>query len=235
MIKIVVIGSGNVAFHLIKQIEKSDEIQFIQNYTRLSTHIKEADLYIVAVSDDAIAEVSASLAVKNKLVVHTSGTQPMSVLSDHIRKGVWYPLQTFSKQKKVDFKTIPFCIEATTEADYQLLERVTVCLTASFFRISSEQRKSLHVAAVFVCNFVNQMYQIGSQICEEHQVPFDILRPLIQETAKKIQYLPPKQAQTGPAFRNDSKTIQSHLDFLEEKQMQTIYTLITKSIQQTHG
>ncbi len=235
MIKIVVIGSGNVAFHLIQHIESNKKLQLVQNYTRNSTLIEDADLYIIAVSDDAISNVSTNLNLTDKLIVHTSGSQPITILSDKNRKGVWYPLQTFSKEKTVDFKTIPVCIEAINDSDYTILENFTTELSATFYRINSEQRKSLHVAAVFVCNFVNKMYQIGADICEEHQIPFEILKPLIHETAQKIIHLTPQQAQTGPAIRNDSITIQSHMNFLENKpDLHHIYNTITRSIQDTY-
>lgn len=247
MIKVVILGSGNVAQHLIKVFLQTEEVSLVQVFARQPnqlTHllptakivsdyqkIIEADVYIISVSDNAIAEVSFQLPFENRLVVHTSGSSDLSVLNNKNRKGVFYPLQTFTKGKKVDFTPIPICLEAENEQDYQLLEQLGNSISKKVFNINSEQRKSLHVAAVFVCNFVNHLYQIGNKICEANQIPFKILHPLIQETAQKILELTPKEAQTGPALRNDTQTIEKHLDFLSNENYKTIYQLLTQSIQ----
>lgn len=247
MIKVVLIGSGNVAQHLIQVLLTAKEVDLVQAFARNPSHLShllpaskitadyqkivEADVYIVSVSDNAIAEVSAQLAFENRLVVHTSGTSDISVLPNKNRRGVFYPLQTFSKGKEIDFAPIPICLEAEKEMDYLLLEKLGRCISQKVVRISSEQRKSLHVAAVFVCNFVNHLYHIGNEICEENNVPFEVLHPLIQETAHKITELSPREAQTGPALRNDTKTIQKHLDFLENPTYKNLYQSLTQSIQ----
>lgn len=247
MIKVIIIGSGNVAQHLIKVMQTSTSVSLVQAFARKKESllhllpeniitsnykdIKEADVYIISVSDNAIAEVAENLPFQNRLVLHTSGTSDLSVLDDKNRKGVFYPLQTFSKSKEIDFSTIPICLEAENETDLLLLEQLANTITQKSFRISSEQRKSLHVAAVFVCNFVNHMYNIGNQICKEHNVPFEVLQPLIIETAHKITSLKPEEAQTGPALRNDTKTINKHLEFLEYSNYQELYKLLTQSIQ----
>ena len=247
MIKVVIIGSGNVAQHLIKVMQTTININLVQVFARNKESvlhliaedkitsdynaIKEADVYIISVSDNAIAEVAENLPFQNHLVVHTSGSSELSVLDAKNRKGVFYPLQTFSKSKKIDFSSIPLCLEAENETDLLLLEQLANTITQKSYRISSEQRKSLHVAAVFVCNFVNHMYTIGNQICEEHNVPFEVLQPLIMETAQKISALKPEDAQTGPALRNDTKTINKHLEFLQESNYQELYKLLTQSIQ----
>lgn len=204
-----------------------DEVKITSNYN----DIKEADVYIISVSDNAIAEVSNNLPFTNRLVVHTSGTSELSVLNSKNRKGVFYPLQTFSKDKEIDFSSIPICLEAENDADFKTLEKLAQNLSQKVFDISSEQRKSLHVTAVFVCNFVNHMYTIGNQICEENNVPFEVLQPLILETAHKITTLKPEAAQTGPALRKDTKTINKHLEFLQESNYQELYKLLTQSIQ----
>ena len=247
MIKVVILGSGNVAQHLIKVFLQTEEVSLVQVFARQPnqlTHllpttkivsdyqkIIEADVYIISVSDNAIAEVSFQLPFENRLVVHTSGSSDLSVLNNKNRKGVFYPLQTFTKGKKVDFTPIPICLEAENEQDYQLLEQLGNSISKKVFNINSEQRKSLHVAAVFVCNFVNHLYQIGNEICEANQIPFEVLHPLIKETAQKILELTPKEAQTGPALRNDTQTIEKHLDFLSNENYKTIYQLLTQSIQ----
>jgi predicted short-subunit dehydrogenase-like oxidoreductase (DUF2520 family) len=247
MIKVVIIGSGNVAQHLIKVMQIAANVNLVQVFARNKKSInhlvkddkitsdynaiKEADVYIISVSDNAIAEVAENLPFKNRLVVHTSGTSELSVLDDKNRKGVFYPLQTFSKSKEINFSSIPICLEAENEEDFKTLQSLSQNISEKVFAISSEQRKSLHVAAVFVCNFVNHMYTIGNQICEEHNVAFEVLKPLIMETAQKISTLKPEDAQTGPALRNDTKTINKHLEFLQESNYQELYKLLTQSIQ----
>jgi len=247
MTKVSIIGSGNLAQHLIQAFQLNSQIELVQVFARNKksvahlldsdaitsdySQLQVADVYIIAVSDDAIAEVSSQLPFENQLVVHTSGTVDLDTLHDKNRKGVFYPLQTFSKNKVVDFKTIPICLEAENKTDLQLLKKIAHSISDSVYEISSEQRKALHVGAVFVNNFVNYLYQIGNEICEDNQIPFDILKPLIQETANKIVTLSPKEAQTGPAKRNDLKTIAAHEQFLTDENQATIYKLLTQSIQ----
>ena len=246
MIQVSIIGSGNVAQHLIQAFSKTTEIELVQVFSRKKetvnhliisdkiitnlNQLKAADVYILAVTDEAIADISNQLPFKNQLLVHTSGSVAMETLNDNNRKGVFYPLQTFSKSKAVDFKIIPICIEATTEKDYQTLEALAKSISNVVYKIYSEQRKALHVAAVFVSNFVNHLYKMGNDICIENEVPFDLLKPLIQETANKINTLSPAQAQTGPAKRNDTQTINAHLSFLTNDNQKEIYKLLTKSI-----
>lgn len=246
MISVVIIGAGNVAQHLISAFANSNIVDIIQIYSRTSnpnlkgissdkitsifSEIKEADLYIISVTDYAIKNISSEIPYENKLVVHTSGTVPISALNDKHKRGVFYPLQTFTKGKEVNFKEIPICIEAENQIDYKILATVANSISDKVFKIDSEQRKSLHVAAVFVCNFVNHLYQIGSEICLENNIPFEILLPLITETADKIKSISPADAQTGPAKRNDTQTINAHLNFLTNETQKDIYKLITKSI-----
>ncbi|MGL2986034.1 Rossmann-like and DUF2520 domain-containing protein [Flavobacterium sp. RSSA_27] len=250
MIKVTLIGAGNIAQHLISTFLTTKGIEIVQVYARNTTTVIpeldsrkiiskysdliEADLYIVAVSDDAIAHVSAQLPFENRLVVHTSGAAPLEFLNNKNRKGVFYPLQTFTKGKPVNFKVIPICIETATLEDYPILERVATAISDNVHAINSHQRKALHVAAVFVNNFTNYLYQLGNDICNENHVPFDILKPLILETAEKLLTLSPKEAQTGPAKRNDISTIAAHESFLSNENQSTIYKILTQSIQ-NHG
>jgi predicted short-subunit dehydrogenase-like oxidoreductase (DUF2520 family) len=251
MIKVSIIGSGNVAQHLIVALQNSiingAEMELIQVYTRQKSTLShlldfnkitddwktlaEADLFIIAVSDEAISTVSEQIPYKNKLVVHTSGGISLEAIASNNRKGVFYPLQTFTKNNAVDFKIIPICIESQNASDYQLLQNVAQAISDSVFAINSEQRKALHVAAVFVNNFTNHLYKIGNDICIENNVPFEILKPLIQETAEKITQLSPNKAQTGPAIRNDIETINAHLSFLSDENQKNIYNILTQSIQ----
>lgn len=246
MIQVTIIGSGNVGEHLLKVFLQTSNVIVNQVFTRKKESIlhlidankivsnfeqlTEADIFIVAVSDNAIAEATSKIPFKDKLVVHTSGSVAMNVIDVKHKKGVFYPLQTFSKSKEVDFSQIPICIEAENNSDLELLETLAKSISDKVFEINSKQRKALHVSAVFVCNFVNHLYQIGSEICQEHQVPFEVLLPLIEETANKIKTLSPQEAQTGPAKRNDTTTINAHLNLLTNENQKEIYKLLTKSI-----
>ncbi|TRX21712.1 Rossmann-like and DUF2520 domain-containing protein [Flavobacterium franklandianum] len=247
MIKVVLIGSGNVSHHLIEAFAKSKKVEVTQVFSRQKdavTHLldsnkitddynnlAQADLYIIAVSDDAIAKVLSQLPFENRLVVHTSGSVALDALDKKNRKGSFYPLQTFSKNKTVNFSQIPICLESENETDFELLEKVAQSISDTVFKINSEQRKALHVSAVFVNNFVNHLYQMGNEICEANKVPFEILKPLILETANKVMSLSPKEAQTGPAIRNDMQTIASHIAFLLDENQNNIYKTLTQSIQ----
>jgi predicted short-subunit dehydrogenase-like oxidoreductase (DUF2520 family) len=246
MIRVSIIGSGNVAQHLIVAFSKTTDIELVQVFARKDAAVAHltspdkiytnfndiiaADLFIIAITDDAITEVSAAIPFSNELVVHTSGSVSIEAIDNKNRPGVFYPLQTFSKSKEVDFKTIPICIETKSEKDFQILEKVAKSISNTVYKINSEQRKAIHIAAVFVCNFVNHLYQIGNDICIENDLPFDILKPLIQETANKILTLSPYQAQTGPAKRKDIQTINAHLSFLSDENQKEIYKMLTKSI-----
>jgi len=250
MIKIVLLGAGNVASHLTTAFLNSKEVCLVQVYNRSIKNIehlaeqtditsdlsqlKEADIYIIAIPDNHITELEAELHLNNKLVVHTSGSVTMGELKRNTTIGVFYPLQSFSKDKKVDFSTIPICIESNNKSSLKLLEKLADLITDKVYLINSAQRKSLHLAAVFVNNFVNHLYQIGNEVCATNNVPFEILQPLIQETAQKIMSLSPLEAQTGPAKRNDTKTTNKHLAMLPLDQKE-IYTLLTKNIYKTHG
>jgi predicted short-subunit dehydrogenase-like oxidoreductase (DUF2520 family) len=247
MIKVSIIGSGNVAQHLIQAFQLNSQIELVQvvardikkvahlldsnRITSDYTQLQEADLYIIAVADDAIARVSSALPFENRLVAHTSGTVALEGLDPKNRPAVFYPLQSFSKDKPIDFKSVPICLEAENEKDVQILKQLAHSISNAVYEINSEQRKALHVAAVFVNNFVNHLYQMGNEICDANAIPFEILKPLIQETANKIATLSPKNAQTGPAKRNDLKTIAAHEEFLKDENQAAIYKLLTQSLQ----
>lgn len=252
MIKIVIIGAGNVALHLYNAFSENEKTMVTQVYNRnihaisfidpavtqatnQLSELKEADIYIICVKDDAVTGISGKLPFKNKLVVHTSGSIPNDNLNDTNRRGVFYPLQTFSKDKKVDFHTVPICIEAENKEDLKFIETLAKSISSNVYEVNSDQRKSLHLAAVFVNNFVNHMYYIGNEICKENHIPFKILQPLIKETAEKVINLDPVEAQTGPAKRNDLQIIEMHTAQLKNIKHNEIYKLLTKSIQETYG
>lgn len=248
MIKVVILGNGNVGSHLTTVFLKNKNIDLIQVYNRnldQIQHLKsktnitnntnqllDADIYIIAISDDAISSFSKSLNLTNKLVVHTSGSVEMNTLNSS-RCGVFYPLQTFSKNKEIDFKQVPICIESNSNEDLTLLEVLASNITEHVYMLDSEKRLKMHISAVFVNNFVNHLYYLGSKICEENEVPFEILQPLILETAKKIKSLSPFDAQTGPAKRNDKQTIEKQIEMLKGNET-VIYNELTKSIVKTY-
>ncbi|WP_067147582.1 Rossmann-like and DUF2520 domain-containing protein [Pseudotamlana agarivorans] len=251
MISVVILGAGNVATHLFKAFNKTNEVSVIQWYNRTLDKLKpynkqvntcdnlddlvDADLYILTVSDDSIAELSSKLPFENKLVVHTSGSVGVYDLDKKLKRGVLYPLQTFSMDADVDFANVPICIETIDKKSYPLLKKVAVSLGSPTKRVNSDQRRTLHLAAVYVNNFTNQLYRIAHEITESEGAEFDMLKPLILETAKKVQDISPYMAQTGPAKRNDKKTINAHLKLLQKQEHKDIYKLLTKSIQNTHG
>ncbi|GFZ76560.1 hypothetical protein GCM10011531_02250 [Aquaticitalea lipolytica] len=251
MISVVLLGAGNVATHLYKAFIKSKDVSVSQWYNRnlepIQTYknevevvddinkLKKADVYIIAVSDDAISNLSSQLPFENRLVVHTSGSVGIYELDKKNERGVFYPLQTFSKDAEVDFKQVPICIEVIKKTNLKTLKSLSEALGSESHKVNTEQRKALHLAAVFVNNFTNQLYRIAHEITESKGVEFNILKPLILETAKKVQDLSPYMAQTGPAKRNDKKTIRKHLKLLENQHHKDIYELLTTSIQKTHG
>lgn len=251
MIKVVLLGYGNVGSHLLKALSQTDKVSVVQVYNRRPislpsecntipfttdlNEIKEADVYIIAISDDSIHDFSNSLPFKNRLVVHTSGGVAMDMLSDKNRRGVFYPLQTFSKQREVEFRTIPICVEADDATDLKLLTDIGNLISDTVTEISSDQRAKLHVAAVFVNNFVNHIYHIAGDILAEDNISFDLLAPLIQETAKKIETLSPEAAQTGPAKRNDRKTIEKHQQLINNPKYKELYTLLSQLIHEHHS
>ncbi len=251
MIFVTLLGAGNVASHLFKSFSASKQITIKQWYNRsieaIDTHknnvaitsdinaLEEADVYIIAVSDDAITNVASQLPFKNRLVVHTSGSVNIHDLHKKHRRGVFYPLQTFSKTAQLDFANVPICIETIDKKDYQTLKTLALELGSPVKKVNSDQRRTLHLAAVFVNNFTNQLYRIAHEITESEAAEFDLLKPLILETAKKVQDTSPYMAQTGPAKRNDVKTLKKHLALIKKEEHKDIYNLLTQSIQNTHG
>lgn len=250
-LKIVFLGAGNVATHLSKALQKAGH-PILQIYSRteksakelamqlnvpytfnLSDLNEEADLYVISISDKAIEPLLAQKDFGTKLVIHTSGSISMGVFKGHASNyGVFYPLQTFSKFKEIDFKKVPVCIEANTRENEEILLAVARELSDNVQLVSSQQREIIHVAAVFACNFSNQMYAIADKLLKEHGLPFNILLPLINETAEKIKITSPVEAQTGPAARGDQNVIDNHLKLLTNfPEFQKIYSFVTESIQ----
>lgn len=258
MQKIVLIGAGNVAQHLAPALSTQEgyEIeavfsrhiaraaalrQKLPQSTKAQSHLdfnqSKADLFILAVTDDALAEVAQRLITPPEaLIVHTSGTRPMSVLSALAQpKGVFYPLQTFSVGKKVDFSEVPFCIEAARKTDEMRLVRLAKKLSKRVYLVDSEQRKSLHLAAVFANNFSNHLFGIAEEILQKANLSFELLHPLLKETAEKASNMSPTEAQTGPARRQDQEVIKKQLDLLQEKpHWQMLYKMLSEMIQEKY-
>ena len=245
MLKVVVLGAGNVGTHLCIVFEKNPEILLLQNYNRKGETIQncgvpiasnkndivEADIYIFTFSDDSLTIVNSQFSHLKGIKVHTSGSSPMNVFSGFERRGVFYALQSFTKEITVDFSKIPIAIEASDKNDEQLLLKLAKCISTEVYILNSQQRNALHVAAVFANNFSNFMLTQAADICKEHHIDFNILNPLIEETIHKLKSAEPNKSQTGPAVRKDSKTIDRHISTLKNRNQAEIYKLLTKKIQ----
>lgn len=253
---VVFVGAGNLATNLAKALYQKG-FRIVQVYSRteesacalareveagfttdLQKISREARLYIVSLKDIAFVELlpQISQGKEEALLVHTAGSIPMSIWEGHAaRYGVFYPMQTFSKQREVDFEEVPFFIEANSKEDAGLLKAIAGTLSGKVYEVTSEQRKSLHLAAVFACNFTNHMYALASELLAKYHLPFEVMLPLIDETARKVHELIPHDAQTGPAVRYDENVINHHLAMLEDTpELQEIYKLISKSIHEHH-
>ncbi|MDR0938933.1 MAG: DUF2520 domain-containing protein [Mediterranea sp.] len=254
--QIVLVGAGNLATNLavalyrkgfrVAQVysrteeaaatlAKKVEADYTTDLSELSTR---GQLYIVALKDETWPDLLPRIvAGKNDaLMVHTAGSLPMSVWENNAtRYGVIYPLQTFSKGREVDFREIPIFVEANSPDDTALLRAIASTLSAKVGEASSDQRKCLHLAAVFISNFTNHMYALAAELLHKCDLPFDVMLPLIDETARKVHDLPPHDAQTGPAVRRDRQVIDSHLAMLaDDPALHDLYQLLTQSIHEHH-
>lgn len=249
--KIVILGAGNVGYQLAWHLHNSGQ-QIVQIFGR---HLpsakwignlmdipctnsydeikKDADIYLVTVKDDAIMEVAANLKLNGQVIAHTSGSVPGSVLKNvSPNYGIFYPLQTMSKNVSVDFSVIPVCVDAANEETLQTLRNLADTLTNHIIEVNDEQRFAIHLAAVFANNFTNHLFSIAQVILEQSGLSFEIFKPLINETVRKIQNHDPVNVQTGPAIRHDSLTIQRHLDYLKKDgRFADIYKMLTDDIQ----
>ncbi|WP_321479668.1 DUF2520 domain-containing protein [uncultured Bacteroides sp.] len=254
---IVFIGAGNLATNLAKALYRKG-FRIVQVYSRteesartladvveaeFTTSLEEVStnalLYIVSLSDSAFMQLLPRIVVgkENALIVHTAGSIPMDVWKGYTtRYGVLYPMQTFSKQREADFANIPVFIESSSDEDTVFLKKIASILSTKVYESTSEQRKSLHLAAVFACNFTNHMYALAAELLEKYQLPFDVLLPLIDETSEKVHKLAPKAAQTGPAVRCDQNVIDTHLAMLaDESAMQKVYRFLSEDIHRLAG
>ncbi|WP_297986433.1 DUF2520 domain-containing protein [uncultured Chryseobacterium sp.] len=247
--KTVIIGSGNVAYHLAKSFTLSnnevvqifgrnaEELRKISEELEIPYSTKEiadADFYLIAVSDSSVAEVSKHITSSSALVAHTSGSLPKESLEGNYRKASFYPLQTFSKTKELDYETIPFFVEAENEFDLNILKNLAASISENVMESSYEKRKYIHLTAVFACNFVNHLYARAKEISDSQNIPFEYFLPLIDETTQKIHHLDPKSAQTGPAVRNDERIMKLHEELITLEEHRKIYDLMNESIKKMY-
>ncbi|WP_276367488.1 Rossmann-like and DUF2520 domain-containing protein [Chryseolinea sp. H1M3-3] len=252
------IGSGNLAWHLAPALDNSDfPVQEV--YSKNPVHaallverLYEADVkasldfstssssvFIIATTDEAIEEVVQEIILpEDAILVHTSGSQPLSILGYAATQnlGVFYPLQTFSKDKKVDFKEVPVFIESANPVTEKMLRAIGNALSKVVIPLKSYERKALHVAAVFASNFTNHMLLVAQDIMKEHRLSYDWLKPLIAEMINKSLSIGPENAQTGPARRGDLEILDKHLEFLQEDpSMAELYKVISQHIIDRYG
>jgi len=246
--QIVIIGSGNVAYHMAKAFSLKD-IPLVQIFGRnenelkkiaeelnlpySTEHLEDADLYLICVSDHSVEDVSKIITKKNSLVAHTSGSLPKEILSGEYRKASFYPLQTFSKSKNLEYQKIPFFIETENKEDQKLLSDLASVVSKNVMESTHEKRKYIHLTAVFACNFVNHLFSRAKEISDSQEIPFDYFLPLIDETVQKIYEIEPKMAQTGPAVRNDVRILQLHEQLLKDESLE-IYKTMNHSIQKMY-
>ena len=250
MKNIILVGSGNVATHLGSALKNSNykilqvyskNIKNAQilakkldtNYTNDLTKLKSADLIMVCVNDDVISSVLSQ--IKNTAIVHTSGSIGLTVFKNKFSQhGVFYPLQTFNKEVDLNISEITFCIEGNLLKFENQLIKIAKALSNNVVKMNSDQRKQLHIAAVFSCNFSNHMYCIANELLAENDIDFKILLPLINRTIANLESKTPKEVQTGPAKRKDTVIIQEHLAAIKEKEIKEIYQKISADIIRLH-
>ncbi|MES2274883.1 MAG: Rossmann-like and DUF2520 domain-containing protein [Bacteroidota bacterium] len=248
--RITLIGSGNVATHIGAALKNAGHhiVQVyspnLQHAALLAYHIKaeaiddlqqinpDTHVFIISVKDDAIDGIARQLAVYDQLILHTSGSTDIKTLLQYTTKaGVFYPLQTFSRSKELNFRDMPLCLEAASPPILSQIKELAQTVSNKVYDVNSEQRRILHLAAVFACNFPNYLYSIAQQLLADNQLSFDMLKPLIAETADKVQQRLPADVQTGPAVRNDASTMDKHLDMLQNQPLlQQIYALLSQGI-----
>lgn len=252
--KIVIIGAGNVATQLALGLKKAGhEIVQIFNrsggagkelaktvgasFTSNAGELKEADVYLLAVKDDVISQVAGQLALGNKTVAHTSGSKSRDLLAvSSSNYGVFYPLQTMTKLSRVDFKNVPVLVEANNEKTLNQLAELANTISGNVHRVTDDQRRWIHVAAVFANNFTNHLWALSEELLREHGISFDLLKPLIQQSIRSLDELSPSKIQTGPAARGDHQLVQAHLMLLAENpKLHKLYRVLTESIIKTNA
>lgn len=231
--KIALIGRGRVATHLGKALQAGHKVVSVNSRT-LAELPQDADAYIIAVKDSALQEVISKVTKgrESSLFLHTAGSMPLSVFDGYTRHGgVLYPMQTFSMEREVDFREIPLFIEASDAESLQQIRTLADGISQHVYELSTADRRYLHLAAVFACNFVNHCYTLAADVLAQKGLPFDVMLPLVDETARKVHELSPKAAQTGPAIRGDQNVMKAQAALLDTPE-RTIYELLSKSIQE---
>ena len=247
--EVIIIGAGNVGTHLAHQLDKKNftirgicsrtiqsarqlaKYYVCESWTNAALIPPDAQYYFICVNDEAIAKVADAMPQTNGLVMHTSGSTPIEVLSRFPNHGVFYPIQTFTKNHETDFSLIPICIEASNKKNLNILKKLALQFSNNIIEANSAQRKHIHLSAVFACNFTNYMYVLAHDILNEQKLPFSILLPLILESFEKVTLMEPWQAQTGPAVRGDSSIIEEHIRMLSENpDYEVIYRIISEQI-----
>ncbi|MDE6321313.1 MAG: DUF2520 domain-containing protein [Muribaculaceae bacterium] len=226
--RVVVIGQGNVAWHLLRALEPVAEVRHISS-RQLHQLPTDAHYYILAVSDDAIAQLAATTPDVG-VWAHTSGSIPLSALSQHKTScGVFYPLQTLTKDVPVDWSHLPIFIEGTSASVSKQLQTLARSISDNVHQADSSQRRQLHIAAVMACNFANHLWDISDQLLRPLGVDFTAMVPLVQAMLSKATLIGPHDAQTGPARRGDTNVIQSHIESLPPDLAQ-IYSILSQHI-----
>lgn len=234
--KIVMIGSGNVATALAKRIIKAGhKVVQVKGHTieRVNEIETDGDIYLLAISDNALYNLPGQLNLGDKLIAHTAGSVSKEVLKNiSSNYGVLYPLQSLRKELDV-LTEIPLLIDANNKSSQEILLQFAKQLSTQVGEADDQQRMKLHIAAVFVNNFTNHLYALAEDYCKKENLDFSLLYPLINETAQRVQLLPAAQLQTGPAIRNDDSTLDKHLALLEKHpSLQALYRQFTKSIRE---
>ena len=232
--KVVLIGRGRLATNLEHALLTAGHEVVSVNSRTLESLPFEADVFIVAVKDAALADVirAATKGRENQLFVHTAGSMPMDLfegLTAHY--GVFYPMQTFSKERMVDFNDISVFLETNDVVSMERLKKLAATLTTHIYELDSEGRKHLHLAAVFACNFVNHCYALSAEVLAAKDLPFSVMLPLVDETAQKVHEMAPKEAQTGPAVRGDQNVMQMQANMLaDHPAVKQIYEALSNDI-----
>lgn len=230
--KIAIIGQGNVAWHLHRMLNSCNEIVAVNSRT-LQQLPRDADLYLIAVSDDAIAELASKLPVLTGLVAHTSGSVSISALQPYASNiGVFYPLQTFSKESELEYSKIPVFIEAETDNNLKLLKNAANSFSKTVIQADSNRRRRLHIASVFACNYVNYLWKVADDILQADGLSLNMLQPLIDASINKIKYMTPSEAQTGPASRGDKRVVTEHIEWLHKNlpELEKLYATMASNI-----
>lgn len=229
--RIAIIGSGNVATHLVRAFKDMADVSMVDPHT-LENMPESCDVALIAVKDDAIATVASGIGGRAAITAHTSGSVPISVLSESSGGfGVFYPMQTFSKDSELDYSEIPFFIEGSDPDTEEILMNLAAAVSRKVEKADSTTRRRLHLAAVFACNFTNRLVGIADEILSECGLDYTVMLPLLRQTVSKLDSLRPEQAQTGPAARKDLKVIDAHLEMLSDKPgLQDLYRNLSSQI-----